>query len=80
MRTTRPSVLFVMPQLNADGAERSLINLFNEFPANCADMSLLLLNQTGSLLKQVPEYVNLIDTPSEIREVYGEKKSLPMRL
>lgn len=64
MRTTRPSVLFVMPQLNAGGAERSLINLFNELPTDCADMSLLLLNQTGSLLKQISEYVNLIDTPS----------------
>lgn len=79
MKTTRPSVLFVMPQ-NAAGTEKSLINLLNELPTNCADMSLLLLNQTGSLLKQVPEYVNLIDTPSEIREIYGEKKSLPMRL
>lgn len=80
MRTTRPSVLFVMPQLNAGGAERSLINLFNELPTDCADMSLLLLNKTGSLLSQIPEYVNLIDTPSEIREMYGEKKSLQMRL
>ena len=80
MRTTRPSVLFVMPQLNEGGAERSLINLFNELPTDCADMSLLLLNKTGSLLSQIPEYVNLIDTPSEILEMYGEKKSLPMRL
>lgn len=73
MKTTRPSVLFVMPQLNAAGTEKSLINLLNELPTNCADMSLLLLNQ-------IPEYVNLVDTPSEIREIYGEKKSLPMRL
>mgnify|MGYP006918480125 FL=1 len=43
-------------------------------------MSLLLLNKTGSLLSQIPEYVNLIDAPSEIREMYGEKKSLLMRL
>lgn len=80
MKTTRPSVLFDMPQLNAAGTEKSLINLLNELPTNCADMSLLLLNQTRSLLKQIPEYVNLVDTPSEIREIYGEKKSLPMRL
>lgn len=80
MKTTRSSVLFVMPQLNAAGTEKSLINLLNELPTNCADMSLLLLNQTGSLLKQIPEYVNLVDIPSEIREIYGEKKSLPMRL
>lgn len=80
MKTTRPSVLCVMPQLNAAGTEKSLINLLNELPTNCADMSLLLLNQTRSLLKQIPEYVNLVDTPSEIREIYGEKKSLPMRL
>lgn len=80
MKTTRPSVLFVMPQMNAAGTEKSLINLLNELPTNCADMSLLLLNQTRSLLKQIPEYVNLVDTPSEIREIYGEKKSLPMRL
>lgn len=73
MKTTRPSVLFDMPQLNAAGTEKSLINLLNELPTNCADMSLLLLNQ-------IPEYVNLVDTPSEIREIYGEKKSLPMRL
>lgn len=80
MKTTQPSVLFVMPQLNVGGAEKGLINLFNELPTNCADMSLLLLNQTGSLLKQISEYVNLIDTPSEIREICGEKKSLLMRL
>lgn len=44
MKTTQPSVLFVMPQLNVGGAEKGLINLFNELPTNCADMSLLLLN------------------------------------
>lgn len=74
METKKTSVLFIMPQLNAGGAERSLINLFNELPTDCADINLLLLNKTGSLLKQVPEHVDLITTPQKICELYGAKK------
>lgn len=52
----------------------------SSLPTDRADISLSLLNQTVSLLNQIPEYANLIDTPSELREIYGEKKSLLMRL
>lgn len=67
-------VLIVMPSLNNGGAERSLVNLLSEFSCNEYEIDLLLLKKTGMFLKQVPSYVNIIDTPLDIRTLYSSMK------
>ena len=53
-------ILFVMPSLQAGGAEKCLVNLLNEFDYALYDVDLLLLNKTGIFLKQLPSAVNVI--------------------
>lgn len=56
----KKQLLFVIPSLAAGGGEKSLINLLNTFNYNFYSVDLLLFNQTGLFLKQVPPQVNII--------------------
>ena len=63
-------ILFVFISLYNGGAEKSLINLLNELPKDKYDIDLLLFRREGTFLNQVPEYVNIIDAPIGLREMY----------
>lgn len=69
-------ILFVMSQLYNGGAERSLVNLLNELPADRYQIDLLLFRPAGMFLKQVPKNVNILPTPSELRYCYTPWKEL----
>jgi len=56
----KKKILFVMPSLQAGGAEKCLVNLLNEFDYNKYDVDLLLLNKTGIFLKLVPSEVTIV--------------------
>ncbi len=60
-------ILFVMSQLGSGGAERALLNLLCELEGAPYQVDLLLLKKTGMLLDQIPAYVNVLDTPKELR-------------
>lgn len=64
-------ILFVMHSLEFGGAERSLVNLLCEFPAEQYQVDVLLFQPRGAFLKQLPSWVNVITTPQEIRELYA---------
>lgn len=64
-------LLFVMHSLCSGGAERSLVNLLNELPEDKYEIDLILFKQEGMFLPQVPEWVNIIDTPEKIRLLYN---------
>ena len=66
----KKKVLFVMTSLYNGGAEKSLVNLLNEFDPNQYDIDLLLLKQKGIFLSQIPDFVNLIDVPEGIKLMY----------
>ena len=55
----KKKILFVMPSLQAGGAEKCLVNLLNEFDYNNYEVDLLLLNKTGIFLKLVPSEVTI---------------------
>lgn len=77
-------ILVVMPSLYNGGAERSLVNMLTEFPEDKYKIDLLLLKKEGMFLNQVPSYINILDTPKDIRRLYGGIKDaglvLPWKL
>ena len=64
-------ILFVMQSLYNGGAERSLVNLLNELPKDKFDISLLLFKREGMFLKQVPEEIHILDTPTSLKKLFS---------
>ena len=67
-------ILFVIFSLGYGGAERSLVNLLTELPRDKYQVDLLLFRRQGDFLSQVPEWVNVLETPEDIRRLYGPMK------
>lgn len=65
------NVLIVMTSLYNGGAERSLVNFLNEIPSDKYNIDLLLFKKGGMFLKQIPEYVNVLDVPEDLKKLYG---------
>ena len=63
-------ILFVMFSLNSGGAERALINLLSIIDKDRYEIDLLLFSKEGAFLKLVPEYVNIIETPTVLQYFY----------
>ena len=68
---TMKKVLFVIMHLEMGGAEKSLVNLLNELSPDDMDLDLLLIKRQGVLMKQVPDWVNIIDAPYELSCLFG---------
>lgn len=64
-------MIIVMPSLYNGGAERSLINLLNELPLDKYEIDLLLLKKIGMFIDQIPDGVNLLNTPKDIKHLYS---------
>lgn len=63
----KKKILFTIWALNTGGAERSLINLLNELDKNKYDIDLLLFDNKGEFLNQVPKEVRIIEPNKEIK-------------
>lgn len=66
-------ILFVIMHLKMGGAERSLVNLLNEIDYNNYSVDLLLIKKEGELISQLPQNVNLIETPYELHALFSNK-------
>lgn len=66
----KKSILIVMSSLSAGGAEKSLIDFLYEVDFEKYQIDLLLLKKRGLFLNQLPEAVNLLETPQRISELY----------
>lgn len=64
-------VLFIILSLTIGGAEKSLVNLLNELPADRYEVDLMLFRREGEFLNQVPSWVNLVDPPEAVTRFYG---------
>ena len=64
-------LLFVIPSLRCGGAERSLVNLLNELSPQQYSIDLMLFRQKGEFLSLLPDYVHVIDTPDDMKRLYG---------
>lgn len=65
------NILIVMATLYNGGAEKSLVNFLNELEVDKYNVDLLLFEKRGIFLEQVPEYVNILDTPRRIEQLYN---------
>lgn len=75
----KKQLLFVMSNLNNGGAERSLVNLLQLIDFEKYDVDLLLFQECGMFLKQVPKDVHIVREGAEKLHVLYDgniKKSL----
>lgn len=70
----KKKILFVTTNLNSGGAERSLLNLLKEIDYDKYSIDLLLLQMKGIFLSEIPKEVNLLNTPNDIKILYGDVK------
>lgn len=60
----KKKILFVIPSLDAGGAEKSLINLLNSIDYSLYEIDLVLLHKKGVFLPMIPKEINLISLES----------------
>lgn len=60
----KKKVLFVIPSLDAGGAEKSLVNLLNTFDYSKYSVDLVLFHQQGTFLPLLPKEVTLLQLNS----------------
>lgn len=70
----KKKILFVNISLVNGGAEKSLVNLLNEIPEDQYEIDLLLFRKEGMFLPQVPHYVNIIEAPEALKNLYRPVK------
>lgn len=56
----KKKLLFVIPGLNAGGAEKSLVNLLNSIDENNFSVDLFMFSHQGLFIEQVPEFVRIL--------------------
>ena len=56
----KKKLLFVIPNLEVGGAEKSLVNLLNELDYDKYEVDLFLMSKTGIFLEQLPKEVNVL--------------------
>ena len=73
-----------MTTLYNGGAERSLVNLLNEIPKGKYNIDVLLFKRRGMFLSQVPKECTVLETPKDLKRMYGSLKDagilLPWRV
>ena len=63
----KKKLLFVIPNLGAGGAEKSLVNLLNTIDRKYYSVDLFLFSQTGLFLTQLPEFVKILPHSKEFQ-------------
>lgn len=59
--TKLPNILFILPNLNAGGAERVIVNIIRSLNCSEYNIYLVLINKIGELIELVPTKVKIID-------------------
>ncbi len=62
----KKEILFIIPNLGSGGAEKSLINLLNEFDYDRYNVDLLLLTNGGLFKELLNDKVNLLESPENL--------------
>lgn len=57
----KKDLLFVIPSLDAGGAEKSLVNLLYTINSDIYNVDLYLFHKKGLFLEQIPSYVNVLE-------------------
>lgn len=67
----KKKILIVMMNLYNGGAEKSLVNLLGVIDYNIYDIDLLLFQKKGMFLNQIPDKVNILETPDDLHYLYN---------
>lgn len=67
-------ILFVIRSLEFGGAEKSLVNLLRQLPADKYQIDLLLFKKKGEFIRQLPDTVNLLETPEALYRLFAPAK------
>lgn len=59
----KKKILVVVGSLKVGGLEKSCVTFLRTLPTDKYELDLLLLSPTGIFLKQVPEWIHLVETP-----------------
>lgn len=59
----KKNILFIIPSLEAGGAEKALVNLLYSLSPKLYNIDLILFKSSGIFLKQLPEHINLVPIP-----------------
>lgn len=59
--TKLPNILFILPNLNAGGAERVIVNIIRSLNCGEYNIYLVLINKIGELIDLIPSKVKIID-------------------
>jgi len=62
----KKKLLFVIPSLDAGGAEKSLINLLNTIDSNLFSIDLYLFSHRGLFLSQLPKFINILPKNTDL--------------
>lgn len=78
-------VAIVTTKLNLGGCEKALISMLKEIPENKYDITLILKENGGELIKQVPEWINIkvieeasMNTKEIVKKYIREKRYLKL--
>jgi glycosyltransferase involved in cell wall biosynthesis len=88
MEASMKKILFTVGMMNIGGVEKSLISLLSAIPKGKYDITILMLEKTGGLLKEVPDWIKveeatwfskikpiILQPPQQtIRDLYKSKK------
>lgn len=62
----KKSILFAIHNLDAGGAQKSLVSLLNSLPLEKLKVDLMAIDPTGIFKEQIPLQVNFVDAPKEL--------------
>ncbi len=63
----KKKLLFVIPNLGAGGAEKSLVNLLNELDYSIYEVDLFLFSKSGLFFHQLPPQVNIVEPHADFK-------------
>lgn len=75
----KKNILFIMSSLRNGGAERSLVNLLQLLDYDKYNVDLLLFQNEGMFLKQVPDEVNVISNFDKLHILYDNKRVVSIK-
>ena len=73
-------MIFVIQAMGFGGAERSLLNLLHELPADRYQVDLMLFRREGAFLEQLPSHVRILQQPEGLRGLYAPVSKAGMAL
>lgn len=71
----KKDILFVIPSLDAGGAEKSLISLLSVIDYSLYNVDLILLNKKGLFLNLLPNQVNILDIEGDYKLFTSDSKT-----